>query len=57
MDKCAALVFSRKYLDYYYKKHACSIKDVISSQWTRGVLSGRVEALNILKEAIEKESK
>jgi len=42
------------YLNEYYRTHATTIKDVIGSQWTRGIVSARAEALNILKEAAEK---
>lgn len=40
------------YLEAYYKKHATGVKEVITSQWVRGMVDGRTEALNILKEAI-----
>ena len=48
------LQMAHDFLEAYYKRHPASIKDIISSQWTRGVVSGRTEALNILKDAAER---
>ena len=45
------------YLENYYRTHAVGLREVINSQWTRGVVSGRSEALNILKEAIDRRAK
>jgi hypothetical protein len=55
MDRLDALIFARTYLEGYFKRHSIGTKEIIYSEWLRGVLSGRQEAINILNEAIEKE--
>lgn len=54
MDKRAALVFATNYLKEYFQKHNVGVTALIQSQWTRGVYSGRQEAINILTEAATK---
>lgn len=43
---------ARNHLKDYFAKHGMGVKDVIQSQWARGVHSGRQEAINVLDEAI-----
>lgn len=56
MDKFEALKFAQKYLESYYNTYGMGVKEIIGSQWARGVFFGRQEALNILQEAIVKEA-
>lgn len=46
-----SLLFARTYLSDYYATHRTGVREVITSQWTRGLVSGRTEALNILADA------
>lgn len=34
----------------YFKKHSFGVKEIIWSNWSRGVYSGRQEAINVLNE-------
>jgi hypothetical protein len=45
------LNFAIDVLERYYEKHKGTIQGIIGSQWVRGMVSGRGEALNILREA------
>ena len=54
MDSRAAYMFARAYLEKYFQKHNMGVKEMIQSQWARGVYSGRQEAINVLSEVIEK---
>jgi hypothetical protein len=47
-----SLQAARNHLKDYFDKHSVGVKEVISSQWVRGVISGRQEAINILDEVI-----
>ena len=42
------LKFAHDYLEAYYKMHGIGVREVITSQWGRGFVDGRTEALNIL---------